>query len=82
MIKGSLSEHEWEVIVSETISNVHIAGNVCVASVVSKESGPKLTSNDGDSLCDVGKDGPALVGHVNIKSIEEDITVDGFVASN
>jgi hypothetical protein len=82
LIKGSLSEHEREVIVSETVSNVHIAGNVCVAPVVSKESGPELTPNDRDCLCDIGEDGPALVGHVNIKSIEEDIAVDGFMASN
>ena len=59
-----------------------MTANVCVASVVSEEAGPQLRSDDGDSLCDVGEDGPALVGHVLLEVVEEIVAVNGFMASD
>ena len=57
-----------------------MTADVCVASVVVVEAGPQLTPHDGDSLSDVGEDGPAFVGHVLLQVVQEIVAVNGLVA--
>lgn len=53
-----------------------------MTSVVSVVSGPKLGSEDGNSICGVSDNRPCVVGLVARDGVEEVMVVDGLVTSN
>ena len=78
----TISYHKWEIVISDSITNIHKSWNVCVASVEGVETWPKMTLQGSNSSCDITLDAPWVLWEVFWYIIKAVWMVDGFTSSN
>ena len=76
------SYHEWEIVISDSITDVHESSDIRVASVEWEETWPEVALQRGNRAWHIFLDAPWVFGEIFCYIIKAIWVVDGFSSSN